>query len=169
MRVCLSFSFCMSLFHPLLDLSEYIIVSRVVSQFEYWNFYTITLSRSWFFDEVFLFYRCWSCFTTVVDVVDHSFIMQDGKLFVRLGYGMVYQVWLLERWRVVWILGVGKVCKGNRNVGFFVFEDICFHCSDLRRKFIIRIVVLLTQIAVVSSFAFKKNSDQWTCGTSRSS
>ena len=48
-----------------------------------------------------------------------QFIMQDGKLFVRLGYHMV---WLLESWRVVWILGVGKVCKRKKNVGFF--EDM---------------------------------------------
>ena len=76
----------------------------------------------------------WSCFTTVVEVVDNSFI---GKLFVRLDYHMVYQVWLLESWRV-WILGLGKFVKGKRNVGLFFFEDIrlCFHCSDLRGKFI---------------------------------
>ena len=61
--VCLSLS-VLPLSFFLLDvaeLSEYIIVSCVVSQFEYWNFYTITLQRcKWWsssFDEVFLFYH----------------------------------------------------------------------------------------------------------------
>ena len=68
---------------------------------------------------------------------------------------MVYQVGLLESWRVVWILSVGKVCKRKRNVGFFLTIYV-FTVQTTRTH--VHIVVLLTQITVISSLCFKKNA-----------
>ena len=146
--VCLSLSVCryFTPFFFLLDvaeLSEYIIVSRDVLccisirvlellHHHLISMHMVKLIFRWGIFVLSHFFWSWSCFTTVVEVVDNSFIMQDGRLFVRLGYHMVYQVWLLESWRVVWILGVGKVCKRKRNVGFF--EDIVLLLNNTNRS-----------------------------------
>ena len=148
----MSSSFCVSLFYPLLDmveLSEYIIVSRDVLLYLNSSIGTFTPLDA--HGEVDLlmryhfFFWCSSCFTTVV--VHHARWVSHG-------------IPSIDCWRVVWILRVGKVCKRTRNVGFFLEIYVCVftvqiwegNLSFVTTRMHIHIVVLLTQIAVVSCY-----------------